>query len=434
MSIPLDRLYQYIEHISNKIYGNVVIYRFNPHGSKKSIDLTPLRDYETVFQNINPSIVCYDQEPLDYARYQHHTIIDFPGDQKFKDIILKNNLKLPHCNLKLNPYNIYDRFLLLHSEKQSHNVDLYLNDQFIPIYYWSHAIIALDWFRFSKYLEQKKQVQKTFLIYNRAWAGTREYRLKFSELILQLGLENNCQMSINPVEPELGIHYDQHTFNNLKWQPTHVLENYFPINTALSHYSADFDIKDYESTDIEIVLETLFDDSRLHLTEKSLRPIACAQPFILAGTQGSLEYLRGYGFKTFADIWNEQYDSIEDSEERLNAIADLMKQITNWAPWVRERKMAEAQAIANYNRQRFFSQEFFNQINTELTSNLTTGLNLLETTNTSKQCLDWKTYLRQYPDYLESHKNSNYVESAKITTDKANYYYQRSLITIQNNS
>ena len=75
-------------------------------------------------------------------------------------------------------------------------------------------------------------------------------------------------MNINPIEPELGIHYDLHEFKNSIWRPNVVLENFFPISSAKSHYSADFDIEDYESTDIEVVLETLFDDSRIQLTEK----------------------------------------------------------------------------------------------------------------------------------------------------------------------
>jgi hypothetical protein len=35
MSIPLDRLYHCIEDVANNIFGNVVIYRFYPHGLKK---------------------------------------------------------------------------------------------------------------------------------------------------------------------------------------------------------------------------------------------------------------------------------------------------------------------------------------------------------------------------------------------------------------
>jgi predicted XRE-type DNA-binding protein len=114
------------------------------------------------------------------------------------------------------------------------------------------------------------------------------------------------------------------------------------------------------------------------LTEKSLRPIAVGQPFILAGTQGSLEYLRSYGFKTFGDVWDESYDLVEDPAERLIQIAELMKYISTWLPHQRERNMAQAQAIADYNRQHFFSQEFFNQVTDELKTNLTSAFDQLD--------------------------------------------------------
>jgi hypothetical protein len=254
------------------------------------------------------------------------------------------------------PFSCYDKILLTHSEKNSPNLHWYENNGVIGVYWWSHATIARDWFRYAEHdpAIDHRNPQTLFLIYNRAWSGTREYRLCFAELLIQLGLTNYCQTSINPIEPELNIHYAQHKFTNLAWQPTHVLEDYFPINNTCSHYSADFDIADYNNTNIEVVLETLFDDSRLHLTEKSLRPIACAQPFILAGTHGSLEYLRSYGFKTFGDIWNEHYDQVKDPKERLLCIADVMQDITNWTPVQQADKLAQEikspqQAIKNYN-------------------------------------------------------------------------------------
>jgi hypothetical protein len=50
------------------------------------------------------------------------------------------------------------------------------------------------------------------------------------------------------------------------------------------------------------------------LTEKALRPIACGQPFILAATPGSLQYLRSYGFKTFSGYIDETYDTIQEMQ------------------------------------------------------------------------------------------------------------------------
>ena len=384
MSIPLDRLYQYIESVVEEIYSDpVIIYRFFPHGSKKLEDLSVLNTkYNQTFTLISsPAVYCYDQEPLNFDLYTDSLL-----STKYRDNLIKYQISDRAYNLDAGKLrNIYDKSILIHSEQRSNNLTKYIENAFIPVYYWSHAVIALDWYRYARHVTQKKQVNKTFLIYNRAWSGTREYRLRFAELLLHLNLQAHCKTSVNPVEPELGIHYEIHKFKNPIWRPQIALENYFSSSNVDSTYSAVFDINDYETTDIEVVLETLFDDDRLHLTEKSLRPIACGQPFILAGTHGSLEYLRSYGFKTFGNVWDESYDLVADPAERLMQIVELMNQIKHWLPHMRERKMAEVQAIAEYNRQHFFSQEFFDCVIDELKTNLKSAVDQLESTNTSRQ-------------------------------------------------
>jgi hypothetical protein len=436
MGVPLDRLYNYIENIATEITDNVIIYRFFPHGSKKATDLTFFKDYSWQQVMSLPEIICNDQEPLNYLLYEN-----LPENLWLSNTAKEHGVEYKVYNNFRKLHSIYDKAILLHSEKRSDNLEKYKNAEFIPAYYWSHALISLDWFRFAKHVKFKKQTKKTFLIYNRAWSGTREYRLKFTDMLIGLELENACKMSINPIEPELGIHYNLHNFSNPVWQPTEVLENYFSTGTANSNYSADFDIEGYQTTDIEVVLETLFDDDRLHLTEKSLRPIACGQPFILAGTRGSLEYLQSYGFKTFGDIWNEQYDLIKDPEERLMHIADLMKQISTWTPWLHKQKMAEAQAIAEYNRQHFFSKEFYTTITKELKDNLTVALTELENTNTSKRYIDLRKqfskveYLKEIITDKRPIENSGYCniqlqrtrKTIAMVVAKARQYYLRNI-------
>ena len=195
-----------------------------------------------------------------------------------------------------------------------------------------------------------------------------------------------------------------------------LLENFFPISTAQSHYSADFDIEDYEATDIEVVLETLFDDQRLHLTEKSLRPIACGQPFILAGTPGSLEYLRSYGFLTFGNIWDESYDLVENPEERLIRITDLMRRIADWSIEERVSKMTEARAIAEYNRQYFFSQAFFDLVVGELEANITRAFDQLNTLPVNTQWFELWSRIVNTPELQERFRNKETLNGFNLAT------------------
>ena len=290
-------------------------------------------------------------------------------------------------------------------------------------------MISRDWFRFAQHTTIKKNISKIFLIYNRAWAGTREYRLKFADLLIASGLDCYCQSSINPVEPDLEVHYNQHQFVNNVWRPSCILENYFPTSKAHSHYSADFDMDDYNSTNIEVVLETLFDDARLHLTEKILRPIACGQPFILAGTHGSLEYLRSYGFKTFDSIWDEQYDKQQDPLTRLISIVELMKQIANWDTDTKIRKMQEAQAIADYNKKYFFSDNFSQKILSELQDNFKTAFQNLEQTNRAINFMTFSNLIKQTPELLLQAKTIRSEQESQEVFALAQKYYLRSLST-----
>jgi hypothetical protein len=417
MNIPLDRLYHYINNIAQEIYGDrVIIYRFWPNGSKNIQDLKHLMSESTWFEIMTlPLLWCNDQEPLDYEFYKNNIFSRFDSD--WQRLLISLNLFVAPTNLNYQK-NIFEKGLLLHSEKRSHNLKKYQhNNELIPVYYWSHAVIARNWFRYAKYETFQKNTKKTFLIYNRAWSGTREYRLYFSNLLIDCGLVEQCQTNCNPVDPSINLHYSDYKFNNPQWQPTHVLENFLQPTTADSNSSADFFTVDYDSTDIEIVLETLFDDTRLHLTEKSLRPIACRQPFILASTQGSLEYLRSYGFKTFDTVWDESYDQIVDPKERLLAITSLMKQIAGWDPITRSNKMALARSIANYNHQWFFSKEFIDLIINELKTNLKSAFEELKQCDNYKTLCDRWAHLTSYSEineYLKNNQNIKYPAKESV--------------------
>jgi hypothetical protein len=278
-----------------------------------------------------------------------------------------------HLRTMVMPVNVYDCIFLVHSEQNSKEVDTYSQHGFIPVYYWSHALIATDWFRYAKH-DPVLQYDSTaftqdFLIYNRAWSGTREYRLTFVDKLVQAGLINNCRTSFAPVDSDL--HYGQHKFANPDLAITRTdLETVLPLNTHNSHDSADYNNQDYAQTGMEIVLETVFDDSRWHLTEKALRPIACGKPFVLVATAGSLEYLRSYGFETFGNHIDESYDLETDPVTRLTAVIQEMSRIAAMKPTDKIVLWNQLHKIAERNRQRFFSAEWQSSIVQEYVDNM----------------------------------------------------------------
>jgi len=185
-----------------------------------------------------------------------------------------------------------------------------------------------------------------------------------------------CRTTFSAVDDELS--YTQHTFANpdLAISRDDLQDLYLP-NTHDSGASADYNNQDYASIGIEVVLETLFDDQRRHLTEKTLRPIACGRPFILAATSGSLQYLKQYGFETFDGIIDETYDSIPDPQERLVAITQEIKRISNLDQAQKRLLWGRLYAIAERNKQLFFSNEWHDRIVKEFKDNFELAMSQL---------------------------------------------------------
>lgn len=392
MSIPLDRLYNFLHDHCDQ---DVIIYRWFPHGSRKTEDCKPLFLYSKFDEISKLPLICHDQEPLNFS--------DWP--------LVASKIGVFRHNV-YNMFNFYDRVLLLHSEQQSTELEKFTSSGAIPVYYWSHALIAQDWYRFAGHdpVLGQKNVERLFLIYNRAWAGTREYRLKFAELVVNAELANQCHMGFNPQDQDRD--YRKHRFSNTNFCiEKQNLEDYFYINQISSSASADYDSRDYNRTHIEVVLETLFDDQRWHLTEKSLRPIACGQPFMLAASAGSLDYLRSYGFKTFSPYIDETYDTIKDPLERLQAIVAEMKRIANLPPVLQKKLFVQLNHIAEFNKQRFFSQEFFQQIVQEYKTNLSVALNQAAQHNSARYFNNHRSFFKSLCSPEEYAKTIHYVEN-----------------------
>ena len=119
-----------------------------------------------------------------------------------------------------------------------------------------------------------------------------------------------------------------------------------------------------------LITETVATGRRLHLTEKTFKPICLRMPFILAGTQGSLEYLRSYGFKTFGELWDESYDTEVDDYRRLDKIAVLLKTLDSQTQQQKQQLFAQAQQICEHNYQHFYSGAFEKILWAELTGML----------------------------------------------------------------
>jgi hypothetical protein len=396
MTIPLDNLYHYVYSLFKE---PVCMYLFYPYGSKNILDVTDLQELtKLAFDSdsvVFPLVLCNDQEPLDYYYYENlpdHVV------QQLKEKKSNSGHDASHLtNLRLSVAhtNIYDKIILMHSEKNSLDLELYEKEDYIGVYYWCHAIIARDWYRFAEYDQRLIALQppnKDFLIYCRDWTGSREYRIKFQELLYKNDLTYRSITSIRTNNDYTNV--KNYNFKNQLFIPTSIDFLYhLSDNQHDSSASADYCPNDFTQTKISVVLETVFDTTKIHLTEKILRPIACGHPFILAAGPGSLTYLKNYGFKTFSPWIDESYDLESDSFKRLEKIIYSMQQFSNLHAKEKLDVYNEIKKIADYNRQWFFSNKFFELVKGELVSNIDIAMHKIKNT----RCLKFRSRKKIQP-------------------------------------
>lgn len=391
MSVPSHNLYDFVHQLTEKQFW---LLTFNPWGARTLKDLGDyqvdldgpngipknLRTADQLFpgdtlqlphhiriRQFQPILLCHDQEPLNFDLH------------KDTDCFAEE-YQCPNFNLRTKvPTSWQEKWILLHSEKNSAELDKYINTgDFVGAYWWSHAMIARDWYRYAQH-DQSLQHQipnKLFLIYSRDATGTRQYRADFISMIESLG--TNCQ---------IGSIHEQHITAN---------------------HSAVYHAEDFNYTAISIVLETLFDDPRIHLTEKILRPIACGHPFILAAGAGSLSLLKQYGFETFSPWIDESYDSITNSQDRLTAIVAEMRRISELSPNDLIQVIEQCRAVAVRNQKRFFSQDFFDVVATELKENVKQAWNTYQgklSPDFYWQSIRWRR--RHCPEWFTPDKQHN---------------------------
>lgn len=274
-------------------------------------------------------------------------------------------------------------------------------------------MIARDWYRYAEVdpnltTGDALPPSTLFNVYNRAWSGPREYRIKFADLVIDSGLHSRCQIKFSRLDQ--GKYWRDHEFLNPRFSPLNDLEC-LPNNQAESWFSADYNARDYQTAWWDVVLETIFDGTRVHLTEKILRPIACGKPFICAAGPGSLEMLHRYGFKTFSELIDESYDHESDSLRRLEKIVAVMQQISSWTASQKAHAHQHIQLIVSKNKQRFFSQDFQNQVFNELDINFAQALSRCQQHRRGIAWSKIRALARHHPDSRAFFTESNSARS-----------------------
>ena len=102
-------------------------------------------------------------------------------------------------------------------------------------------------------------------------------------------------------------------------------------NTGWINYDRAYDFIDrYDEIFLDVVCETMHQGRTFYLTEKMARPLLTGTPFVVFGPRNYLQNLRRLGFKTFNDIWDEDYDNREGAD-RLHHMEKLLDRISQFS-------------------------------------------------------------------------------------------------------
>jgi hypothetical protein len=100
---------------------------------------------------------------------------------------------------------------------------------------------------------------------------------------------------------------------------------------------------------LQVISETVFDYPSVFVSEKTIKPIVSKRPFVIVGSPGCLANIKAVGFKTFDRYWDESYDSIQDSAERMLAIVNIIEFICSKSIDELKKLCLDMQDILDYN-------------------------------------------------------------------------------------
>ena len=306
------------------------------------------------------TVLFYDQEPL-----VPHLI-----DSLFVLIGHNGPNLLSHKTIKV----------LANSEISKLKTDLCREHHFYDWYYFFHGLAALEWYRDFKYVPKvDSKFTKVFITLNHLVTKDRSYRLNFVAQLLEKNLDEHghvsCQLADESVtwrdeilnqtsklsKPAKKLIYTQ--FSKLT-EPLLVDD----VKGGYRDCSSRLNLPLQESGLWHVVTETVFYYDKLHLTEKTFKPIVARRPFMLLAAPGNLTYLKSYGFKTF-DRWiDESYDCEQDPDKRIAMVVAELEKLSNLDTVELETMYQDMQEVLDHNFDHFYGN-FKHLVVTEMINN-----------------------------------------------------------------
>jgi hypothetical protein len=309
-----------------------------PHANQIHVVYAGLSPGESILNRSEDSI----QDEIEHALNQGKRVLFYGVEEGFiKPVLYKVQSVAEAINFQpyqlvfttsaVNGRQIYDQLVVNENWKRPMTI--------ASGYYFERTNFHTNLMEIPNYSATKKQ--KLFTCFNRA---PRPHRIVLLAEMLKHKLVNKAYYSF------------EGSFNSNKlplWgEEKKLLEPYknlLPLHLDITEDTVnpagftDQDLSYHVNSYFSVVTETNFNflslaQSSIFISEKTFRPILYKQPFIIVSRPGTLQALKAAGYKTFSPCINEEYDLIENDQDRLQAIVKeilVLSRFTDddWINW-----------------------------------------------------------------------------------------------------
>lgn len=163
-----------------------------------------------------------------------------------------------------------------------------------------------------------------FLFLNGRGRPHRQQLLQHLQPLLDQAIWTNLDSAAGPVKI-LGPEYE---FDFYRDKTTVTNEGYVKYELFNDQWGEIYLRADpYLATHFSLVTETVFEYPYSFRTEKIAKPLAIGHPFIAVSNAGYYRDLHNLGFRTWGNLIDESFDTIDDNDQRLKRIAQVVEDL-----------------------------------------------------------------------------------------------------------
>lgn len=238
---------------------------------------------------------------------------------------------------------------------------------FVTFDYFYHGLLCIEWYRHCWFnnIKPTDDFDRLYITYNNLMTSKRLYRTNLLIELQKQGLLDRGYASFNtPSIQAITSSVSAYSYLLPLSHKTNIVENtqlldkkyVLDSESVNGNYSAKIDTHAMQKAFLNLVTETIFYENKVHLTEKTFKPIVSKMPFLLLAGPGNLNYLADYGFQTFGDYWNESYDNISNPVSRFDAVMTILNDLAKLPTTELKKMHNDMRPILEHNFNHFFKE------------------------------------------------------------------------------